>query len=365
MFSENDLRELVNYSAKSAMLSIYLNTDPTLGNSDSYRLRLRNMLKSVELEEDVERVEQYFNNEYDWAGKSVAIFSDVSAEFLRVYPLAVPVADLINIGVRPNVKPLASLLDSYGGYGVVLLDKQGARMFYFHLGELKEQEGIFGDSVKQSKGGGSAMTGMRGGVATQNRSIEETVERNMRESVEFATYFFQDKHIRRILLSGSDDNIALFRSYLPKSWQSLIVGTFSVGMNATEHEVLVRAMEIGQATEIAREKDLVQRLITTFAKKGAAEIGLEPTLKAVSEGRVQTLVILHGYQKEGYRCPDCGIITSFPDVICEGCMQPKQVVQDIVALAVSVVMENHGEIEFVHQSTDLQNVGNIGAFLRY
>ena len=140
MFSENDLRELVNYSAKSAMLSIYLNTDPTLGNSDSYRLRLRNMLKSVELEEDVERVEQYFNNEYDWAGKSVAIFSDVSAEFLRVYPLAVPVADLINIGVRPNVKPLASLLDSYGGYGVVLLDKQGARMFYFHLGELNKKE---------------------------------------------------------------------------------------------------------------------------------------------------------------------------------------------------------------------------------
>ena len=364
MFSEKDLRELVNYHAKSSMLSVYLNTDPTIGNADLYRLRLRNMLKSVDLDEDVKRVEQYFNTEYDWLGKSVAIFSNSVDEFFRVYSLAVPVADLINVGVKPNLRPLVSLLDNYGGYGVVLVDKQGARLFHFHLGELKEQDGILGDNVRQSKAGGSAMTGMRGGKSTQDRTMDETVERNMRELVEFATHFFQEKHIRRILLSGTEDNIALFRSYLPKSWQSLIVGTFSVGMTAPHLEVLEKAMEIGHQAEIAREKDLVERLITTFAKHGPAEVGLEPTLKMVSEGRVQMLVVHRGFKKEGFRCPDCGIITTMPDEACAACAEPKQPVEDIVALSVSVVLENNGEIEFVQNNSDLQSVGSIGAFLR-
>lgn len=365
MFSETDLRELVNYHAKSTVLSVYLNTDPTIGNADSYRLRLRNMLKSVDLDDDVKRVEQYFKTEYDWLGKSVAIFSNSEEDFFRVFSLAVPVADLINVGVRPNLRPLVSLLDNYGGYGVVLVDKQGARLFHFHLGELKEQQGILGDNVRQSKGGGSALPGMRGGISTQSRTMDETVERNMRESVEFATKFFQDKHIRRILLSGTEDNIALFRSYLSKSWQSLIVGTFAIGMTAAPLEVLEKAMEIGHEAEISREKGLVERLITTFEKHGPAEVGLEPTLKMVSEGRVQMLVVHRGFRKEGFRCPDCGIITTMPDEACEACSQPKQPVEDIVALGVSVVLENNGELEFVQNNTDLQSVGSIGAFLRY
>ena len=61
MFTEKDLRELVDHQAQQSMLTIYLNTDPSMGNTDSYRLRLRNMLKSVELAADVKKVEEYFD----------------------------------------------------------------------------------------------------------------------------------------------------------------------------------------------------------------------------------------------------------------------------------------------------------------
>ena len=45
-----------------------------------------------------------------------------------------------------------------------MVDKQGARLFYFHLGELREQEGVLGESVKRTKrGGGSQAAGRRGG----------------------------------------------------------------------------------------------------------------------------------------------------------------------------------------------------------
>jgi peptide subunit release factor 1 (eRF1) len=365
MFSEKDLRELVDYHAPTELLSIYLNTDPSLGNADSYRLRLRTMLKSVNLSADADRVEQFFATEYDWTGRSVAIFSDSEGDFFRMYQMAVPVQDLVHVGVRANVRPLAGLLDSYGGYGVVLVDKQGARLFHFHLGELREQEGVVGAAIRQSKGGGSAMTGMRGGAAVQTRVVEETVERNIRDSVEFAIQFFEEQHIRRILLSGTEENVALFRGYMPKSWQSLVVGTFSVAMTASNNEVLSRAMEVGFEAEKNREKILVERLITQAAKHSNAITGLEPTLKAVSESRIQTLVVHSGFHTVGYRCPDCQTLTSDPEFGCSNCEERAEEVEDVVSLAITTVLANGGEVEVVQDNVELKKAGAVGAFLRY
>ena len=66
MFTDTDLRELAVFSAPTPVLSIYLNTEPNRGNADAYKLRLRNMLKEMDLPEDVEAVEHYINHEFDW-----------------------------------------------------------------------------------------------------------------------------------------------------------------------------------------------------------------------------------------------------------------------------------------------------------
>lgn len=365
MFTQQELRELVDYQSESAMISLYLNTDPSLGSADGYRIRLRNMLKSIEKSPNVDRIFKYFETEYDWAGKSVAVFCDVDNQFFQVFPLAVPVQDLISVGERSNVRPLTALVDSFGGYGVVLVDKQGARLFHFHLGELKEQEGFFGDEVRQSKGSGSAMTGMRGGAGVQPRVVEETVERNMREMVEFTTHFFEQKHIRRIILCGADENLAQFKTHLPKAWQSLIVGSFAASMTDSFTEILDRTMEVGLQAEVERENQLVEKLITQSAKKSAAVVGLDATLEAVNQGRVKTLVVTKGFVTPGYYCADCDLISMSPIGTCEGCGEPVKSVEDIVSLAVNLTMKHGGDVEVVHDETPLSKAGHIGAFLRY
>ncbi|HSM23732.1 MAG TPA: hypothetical protein VK856_02600 [Anaerolineaceae bacterium] len=365
MFSEKDLRELVEYQAAQSMLTIYLNTDPTMGNADAYRLRLRSMLKTVDLDLDVQQVEKFFETEYDWSGRSIALFSDQHNNFFRAYPIALPVPDLVHVGMRPNVRPLAGLLDSYGGYGVVLIDKQGARLFHFHLGQLAEQEGILGDAVKQIKQGGSGVTGMRGGIASQTRGVDEVVERNMREIINFSVRFFEQKHIRRILLSGTDDNISLFKSYLPKMWLSLIVGTFPAAMTTSPQEILAKALEIGDRAENGREKQLVEKLITQASKQANGIVGLEPTLSAVNEGRVQSLVVGHGYQVSGFRCPQCNMITSHSDIVCKQCESEAVQISDVIASAVSMTLKNGGEVDVIKSDQGLIDAGNIGAFLRY
>jgi peptide subunit release factor 1 (eRF1) len=366
MLNETDQRELLNFSATEPVVSVYLNTDPASGNADAYRLRLRSMLKEVNLPQDVEAIERYFHHEYNWSGKGVAVFSCAPKAFFRVYSLGVPVRDMLHIGERPSVKPLADLLDTYGGYGVVLVDKQGARVFSFHLGQLREQEGVVGETVKHIKhGGASSRPGARGGVAGQTHYEDELVERNMKEAVDFAVRFFEDNHVRRVLIGGTDENVASFRGRLPKAWQSLVMGTFAMPMTATHADVLGKALQLGVQAQQEHEARLVDRLMTAAAKAESGVTGMEATLASIQDGRVQTLLVLEGFRAPAYRCKNCGRLTAARGAACQSCGGEMEGLYDGVEEAVNTVMRGGGDVQVIFASQALQDAGSIGALLRY
>lgn len=364
MLNEQTLRELAAYQPGTPVLSVYLNTDPRQGNADAYRLRLRNLLKRATLHEDAEAVQAYFDREYDWSGRGVAVFSSQAAGFFRAYPLGVPVRDWLWEGPRPYVRPLAALWDAYGGYGVVLVDKQGARFFLFHLGMLEEQEGVLGEEVRHTKrGGGSQAPGRRGGTAGLTNYADEVAERNLREAAEAAVEFFTAHKVRRLLIGGSEENVATFRQFLPKAWQSLIVGTFPMDMRASHAEVLEKALALGEEAERRREEALARQIHTLAAKGGAAVTGLDETLGAIHEGRVHILLVEEGYRAEGYRCTNCGFLTTLNQAQCPFCQSAFEAIPDAVELAVRQVLEQGGEVEIVPHN--LEEIGHIGALLRY
>ena len=366
MLTERDLQELLNLKPQHPVLSIYLNTDPKQGGADVYKLKLRSMLKGVDLPEDTSAIENFIEREHNGAGRSVAIFSCAPENFLRAYPVQVPIRSRIRVSNRPHVKPLADLLDSYGGYGVALIDKQGARLFSFHMGALSEQEGILGESVRRMKhGGGSQAAGRRSGEAGQTQYTAEVTDRNMRESADFATHFFSENSIRRVLIGGTDDNIAAFRDHLPKKWQSLVVGTFPISMNASHAEVMERAMKIGQAAEKQREAKAVETIITAAAKEQGGVIGLEDTLSRAHEGRIQNLLVSEGFRSPGYRCLGCGYLTAKKQESCPFCSSNFEEIPDAVDLAVRRVLEDGGEVDILHDNPQLEENGKIGALLRY
>jgi hypothetical protein len=366
MLADRELRELVQYVSPDPVLSVYLNTDPTQGNKDAYRLRLRNLLKGVNLPADVAAVEDFFQRSYDWSGKGVAVFSSAPQSFFRTYTLPLTMPDLVHVSDRPSVRVLADLLDSYGGYGVVLVDKQGARVFSCHLGILQEQEGVVGEAVKRVKhGGASTKPGSRGGIAGMTRKVDELVERNMKDSVEFAVDFFEQMHVRRILIGGTDDNIAQFRSLLPKAWQSLVVGSFGMNMAASSAEVYEKTMQIGQEAERQRENRLIEEMITQAAKQSEAVAGLDATLDAVNADRVKTLVLMQGYQQPAYQCTHCHYLTVRPLATCPACTSKMREIKDAVDYAVGRVMRLGGDVEVIHGHPRLEEIGKIGAFVRY
>jgi len=366
MITDNDLHELLEYQAPSPVLSLYLNTEPVEGGVESHRKRLRSMLKEIDMPEDVLVVERYFEYEFDWSGNSVVVFSCQADDFFRGYSLALPVRSRVRLGNRPYVKPLADLLDAYGGYGVALVDKQAARLFYFHLGELREEEGVHGEAVRHTKrGGGSQAQGRRGGTAGQTNYAEEVADRNIKDAAEAAAQFFTEKSVRRVIIGGTEDTVKPFQNQLPKAWQSLVIGTFPISMTASKDEVLERAVQIVKDADARRDVKLVDAVITGAAKGRGAVVQLEDTLRAVHDGRVQTLLIKEAFRAKGYLCTGCGYVTSEEIAKCPYCDGQFDQISDVVELAVRQVMASGGEVEVLHDDLGLGNYEHIGAILRY
>ncbi|MCP4362769.1 MAG: hypothetical protein GY796_32590 [Chloroflexi bacterium] len=368
MITQDQLHELLSHQTNNGrkVISLYLDADTAQESQETIKLQVKGMLReaNVDQEEDIAAIERYLNLSYSWDSPGLALFSSNSDNFFRAYPAGVSFRNRVRVGPKPYVKPLAHLLDFYAHYGVTLVDRIGARFFEYHLGELQATEGFMGEEIhKQKQGGGSSAVGMRGGVGG-GRHEEEMVHRNIRESAEAAVDFFNSAPIRRLFLGGTSETVAEFRELLPKQLQSCIAGTFAMDMNAGEHAVRQQSLDLLQKTNMEREQNLVERLLTTQAKGGTAVIGLDETLQAVSEKRVQTLIISDGYRYPGYMDGASGFLVAnltkspFSDTELTA-------VDDIVDTACASTMSNGGHVEVIRDNPKLEDIGRIGAILRY
>lgn len=374
MITPDQLQELITFDGgDSQVVSVYLNTDAGEQSSETVKLQARSLLKDAasDYPEDVEKIEAYLDLSFDWSKPGLAIFSCASKDFFRSFPTAVSYRNRVRVSAKPHVKPLAHLLEYYANYGVIVVDKIGARFFEYHLAELQAKEGTMGEEIRKGKqgaggsgraGSSTSATGSRGG---QSRHEEETVQRNMRDTADAAGRFFAGKSIRRLFIGGTAENVAQFREHLSKQLQSRIAGTFAVEMTAGDHEIKAQTIKLMQEANARREQTLVQNMITTAAKGSNATVGLDNTLKAVGEGRVQTLIISDGFRTPGFIHDGSPFLTANDAVGLPYSEGQLLKVNDVIEAAVHRTIEQGGQIEIVSDNSQLDDVGQIGALLRY
>jgi len=369
MFRQQDLRELAAYQAETPILSVYLDVDPTERKTDEYKLALRHMLRHADglaAAEDVAAVGRFFDHEYDWSGRGVVVFSCVGEEFWRTYSLAVPVASGVTVARKPYIWPLAALMDAYGSYAVVQVDRQGVRLLLFEMGELQTAGGYLGEEVRKLKKGRGASggAGRRGGVPVSSRRGEEVAQRNIREAVKATKRFCRKHKPLRLIIAGADQTVAQFRESLPKHLREKVIGSFSADMNASEPEMRDRSLEILQQVERERESALVDAVFTEAAKGQRGVIRLADTLGAAHEGRIQTLVVARDYHQPGYRCQNCAYITDQSLDDCPFCGGEFGEIPDAAEALVTKVIEDGGKVEVVDEHPKIAEFG-VGALLRY
>ena len=372
MFSHEHMQELVTYEGNgSGVVSVYLDTDSTRQSVEAIKLTARGLLKEVQPQhdKDAQASARFLDLSYDWSKPGLALFCSKGGEFFRAYDSPVAFRNRVRLSSRPYVKPLTHLLDHYAHFGVIVVDQVGGKFYVYHLGELQAGDEYSGEEVRRIKdGGGSSAVGRRGGNDTGGpgggKHENEVAARNMRECAAVANQFFSEYPIRRLFLGGTNGNVAQFRDLLPKQLQSGLAGFFTVDNDASEPEVRQRALTLLREVNAEREAKLVDRMLTLSAQGSNAVTGLDDTLQAISDKRVDTLIISDGYRTPGYFDEPSGYVVAnlTRSPLAEADLSEAA---DVIETAVAQTVAQGGHVEVIAENPFLEEAGRIGAILRY
>ncbi len=365
MFFANDLQDLLSFNPESQMVSLYIMMYPHGPQSDNTRLEINQLLKHSALSEDNQVIQDYIKSEYDGKSRSLAVFSCFAKKYFKAIPFDLPIKNHIHTLNRPYLSPLIGYLERYSDWGVILVDRQGARLLTFNMGELIEQEGFMGEAVKQVKRGGGASFHGRMGGSTASSNIDNVIESNISLIVEHVTNFIVSKKIKRIIIGGSTENITLLKVALPKAWQSLLAGTIQISITADHSEIASAAINLIDKISNESENSLVTQAITLAAKGDRGAIGLDDTLNAIHAGQVQTLLVTKDFSEPGFQCVGCSYLTTQEVDKCPFCGSKFSKIPNAVEFSILKAKEKNASIHMIAENDQLLKSGGIAAIMRY
>lgn len=378
LISRRDIEGLALYEANpdSPVLSLYLDTDqsrqPNLNRG--FEVVFRNMLREVEQPDDKEKRQELkedaeaivrFMDDYRDTRRALVIFSDASEKLFWVRELNVNVVDRLRWEPPPYVRPLLELIDEHERYGVVLTDRQHARLFTVFLGDIEENEEAFaGADARHIKSAGSDH--LRSQMNIQRKG-DEHAHWHLKSVAGMTSRLAQQYEFDRLILGGTTEVTAELFGLLPKALRTRVVRQIALPVQANEADVLAETIKVEEEVERARESDLVERLITAAKKNQKAVLGVTDTLLALQEGRVWQLVYTDGLKVAGAKCTNCGALFSQQLERCIYCAKPLRAVDDLIQLAAERVIDAEGKVEQMRgpAAARLNEFGKIGAILRY
>lgn len=365
--TSEELSELLAFDGAGVpVLSLYLTVDPTRRTKYQSRLHLKELLKNSESDpgkviEDVARVSDYLQNEYDWQGEGLAIFSCLSKKYWQVVRLPMPIQDTAAVADRPYVRPLLGILSAQIRYGAALIDREVARVFGIYAGEIQElgeKRRVVPKHHKQTEASPKLA-----------RQAEEVAMQNLKQAAEDAVVLFDKFNAQHIILAGQTESVSIFKEHLPKAWQALVVGETALDKNAGAAQVLRKTKEVIARFETARQVELVEALANVAQKKGVTgTLGFPDTLMALTEGKVMTLIVAKDFTAQGWQCENCDFLAAEEIKPCPVCGHRMNRIDHAVDLAIRRALESSAQVETIRTPEAVQRLkemGGIGAMLRY
>jgi peptide subunit release factor 1 (eRF1) len=290
---------------------------------------------------DLDRIARHVRGGFDRSRtRGLAIFACAADDLWRVIELPVRVRSQVVINQGPAVGQLEALLEDYERIGVLLADKQRARMFVFDLGELVERSELF-DELPAAP-----------------------AHQHVRHAASVAWQVFQEDGFTHLALGAPDPIASELEHLLHPYLRERLCGRLSVPVAASHAELWSAVEEIEHRVERQREATHVARLREAAAAGRRGVTGAGPVLAALAEHRVEHLLVSLGYAEPGWRCDAC-VRLAVVGPRCKACGATMVPVDDVVEEAVQDALARGVRVDVCIGNADLDVLGRIGALLRY
>lgn len=377
MISEDRVRELAGHRGSCVVTSCYLDVDgrrhPRHGD---YEAQLEHLLREARekaagfgseavrsVSGDVDRIRSWVRGGFDRSRvRGLALFACTADGFFEVIESPLPVTNGIAVNHTPHVRPLEAILQAYERFAVLLVDRQRARLFRFELGELTEHTEVFDAVPRGEAQPGHPAQGSRGSHV--QRHTDEIAHRHLKHAAEVTFTELQERPVDHVILGGPSEVVAELEGQLHPWVRDRVVDRLVIATTAGPDEVRHAALSVEAAQTRRSEAALVQRLRDAIGTGSAGVAGLEATLAALVERRVDVLLVSDGYATEGWRCRSCRYLGP-RGRRCPVCKNSMDLVEDVVEEAVEEALANKCRVQIVRENADLDVLGRIGAVLRF
>jgi stalled ribosome rescue protein Dom34 len=370
---EKLLQTLLDFEPTAApVISLYLDARADQHGQQSFlpfvRKQLNERSKSYEsgseerqsFEEDFVRITRYLESEIPPAVQGIAIFAcSAEKDWFEVGHFDVPFErNRLFVSDRPHLYPLARMIDQYRRYAVVLADTNRAQIFVFAAGRAVEKEELENVKTKHAKVGGWSQ-------ARYQRHEQNYHVQHAKEVIDNLEKIVREEGIGHIVLAGDEATvIPLLRQEMPKTLEEKVIDTLSLGINTPEHELLEESLTAFQRNDSLTDMEKVERLLNEYRADDLGVAGVPETLAALSNGQVEEMLIAANADSIQFDKEEVEkVLTLYrgeeplPDELDQ-----RSVADELVKRA-NVL--SSAKVTFVEDSTRLERLGGVGAFLRY
>jgi hypothetical protein len=308
---------------------------------------------------DLERIEAHLRGGLDRSRpRGIALFS-CGEELWQVHELPVRFKDHIVVNQTPHVRQLERVVDTYPGFGVLLADKQRARMFVFELNELVDKSELFDALPRHDDDAGDRDRG-----EALRSHLEAATHQHLKRAATVAFEAWKQHPFDHFVLSAGPEIASELEADLHSYLRDRISARIHIPANSPESAIVAAALEVEEQLEREREAAMVEKLRSAAASGRAGVVGLAPTLAALHDRRIDTLVVSDGFEAEGWRCEPCGALAA-KGPSCSRCGGEMTKVADVVEEAVEEALLQSCHVEMCVGNADLDVAGQVGALLRF
>lgn len=344
------LRQLAAFEPDDALvLSIYLDMRPhTTGENPAIRtarIVLKDRFRQIEktllprgaaldnFRIDANRVQRYLDEHAAPWLQGVAIFACNSHQLFEVIETGVPFEDQVVLEPVPDLFQLARLVDEQETAVVALVDTNTTRLFVTRSGFLEEVAGPDDDPF----GYRMRNTGMLNHKHYQ-RHVQNQREAFAREAATALENLVKQEDAKRVILAGDAVAIPLLHQALSPQLEPLVYEeVLRLDIRTPRHQVLREIEPILEAEEQESSHSRADQLVEAIRAQGLGVIGPQETRDALEQGAGDVLVL------------------------AEEAPLDEQERNNLVRLATL----SNAEVDLVKGHEILQQMGGVGALLRY